>query len=223
MAGYRPSRSLAQLSNVLWPTPQLYERLWRVRSVSLLSRGTFTLADELRELRSAIASSGIVADIGCSEGLYARTVAATGATVIAVDHSTAFLRRVILHAGPLPVVAVRAMAQHLPIADSSVDGVMIGGTLNEIGDLPAAVAEMARIAKPGARLFSMSLVRGGSTAGRALQSFLRCTGVVFPTVARTTDLYRRAGFRVEKVAQDGVVLRITATRVDSADASPITS
>lgn len=215
MGPHRSHRSLAQLSNVVWPTPQLYERLWRVRSASLLSGGAITLADELRELRSTMPTTGIVVDIGCSEGLYSRTVAAEGTTVIAVDHSMAFLRRVVARSGPLPVVAVQALAQHLPIADASLDGVMIGGSLNEIGDMAAAAAEMARVTKPGAPLFSMSLVTAASTRRRVVQRLLRVTGVVFPTVARTIDLYSRAGFRIEGVAQDGIVLRLRGIRLTS--------
>lgn len=215
MGPYRAQRTLAQLSNLVPPTPQLYERLWRVRSVSLLSRGALTLADELAELRTVMPTVGIVADIGCSEGLYARTVAAGGPTVVAVDHSRPFLRRVRMHAGALPVVAVRALAQHLPIAEASLDGVMIGGSLNEIGDMAAAAGEMARVAKPGARLFSMSLVHAASRPGRLVQTLVRPTGIVFPTVARTLDLYERAGFRIDSHALDGIVMRITGTRMNA--------
>ena len=213
MGGVHAPRTLAQLSNVVPPTPQLYERLWRTRSVALLSRGTLSLDAELAALRRWMPTDGVLADIGCSEGLYARTMAAVGATVVAVDHSRPFLRRVGRHAAGLPVASVRALAQRLPIDDGSLDGVMIGGSLNEIGDLVGAATEMGRVTKPGGRLFSMSLVQATGRKGRLVQSFLGRTGIVFPTVARTQDLFERAGFRIETCDRDGIVLRIAGTRV----------
>ena len=212
MGGAHAPRTLAQLSNVVPPTPQLYERVWRTRSVSLLSHGTLTLQGELAALRHWMPTEGVLADIGCSEGLYARTMAAAGATVVAVDHSRPFLRRVGRHAAGLAVAPVRALAQRLPIDDGVLDGVMIGGSLNEIGDLVGAVSEMGRVTKPGGRLFSMSLVQATGTKGRLLQSLLGLTGIVFPTVARTQDLFERAGFQIETCDRDGIVLRIAGTR-----------
>ena len=215
MGGAHAPRSLAQLSNVVPPTPQLYERLWRTRSVSLLSHGTLSLHAELTALRRWMPTDGVLADIGCSEGLYARTMAAVGATVVAIDHSRPFLRRVGRRAAGLPVAPVRALAQRLPIGDGALNGVMIGGSLNEIGDLDGAVAEMGRVTQPGGRLFSMSLVQATSTKGRLMQSVLGLTGIVFPTVARTQDLFERAGFRIETCDRDGIVLRIAGTRATS--------
>jgi hypothetical protein len=42
---------------------------------------------------------------------------------------------------------------------------------------------------------------------------------VFPSDAETVDLYERSGFRVDASVRDGIVLRITGTRV----CSPVTT
>lgn len=255
MGDRSPQRTLAQLSNVVPPTPQLYERLWRHRSLSILSSGQTSTAEELQELvgvfrssfdrtdnetgahgpdnhlstvdrtdnetgahgfeknRSGESSSRVIVDIACSEGLYARTLATEfGATVIAVDHSLAFLKRLIHRSGALPIIAIQALAQNLPIASGSVDGVVIGGSLNEIGDQAHAVAEMGRIAATGSTMFSMSLTPAATRFGRTVQKLARLGGVVFPTVDATTQLFAAAGFAVEPPQTDGVVLRLHGTR-----------
>lgn len=208
-------RTLAQLSNVVAPTPQLYERIWRVRSLSLLSGRAFPNSEELAELNhwfEPLPPRSIVIDIGCSEGLYARSVAASGHIVIAIDHSRPFLERVIKHRKNLPIVAIRTVAQHLPIADASCDGVMIGGTLNEIGDQTTAATEMGRVCRPGGLFFDMSLTRASSRGGKALQALLRPTGVRFPTRDATKQLFINAGFEVDRMRADRVVLRLEGHR-----------
>jgi ubiquinone/menaquinone biosynthesis C-methylase UbiE len=132
--------------------------------------------------------------------------------VLAVDHSQPFLERVIKRGGSLPIVCVRSIAQVLPFADASVDAVMIGGSLNEIGDRAKAASEMGRVCKPGGLLFDMSLTKASTTPGRLLQTLLKPSGVEFPTTIETRALFERAGFTVDRMRADGVVLRIDGTR-----------
>jgi ubiquinone/menaquinone biosynthesis C-methylase UbiE len=171
------------------------------------------------ELAWMVAAAGVVpgavaVDVACSEGLYARGLAAAGATVLAIDHSLPFLRRVVRRARAegLDVVAVRALAQHLPVATGSVAAVVMGGSLNEIGDRGAAVAEMGRVCAPGGRVASMSLVRGRSRRGRALQKLLGPAGIEFPTEADTTALFTAAGFVELDVRRERVVVRLAGRR-----------
>lgn len=211
----RAPRTLAQLSNVVAPTPQLYERVWRVRSLSLLSGRSFPNSEELAELNhwfATLSPKSVVVDIGCSEGLYARSVAANGHLVVAVDHSRPFLERVMKHKGILPIVAIRAVAQQLPLSDGSCDAVMIGGTLNEIGDAAGATAEMGRICTTSGLLFDMSLTRASTRSGRLLQTALAFAGVRFPSREATRTLFTAAGFDVDRMRADGVVVRIEGHR-----------
>jgi SAM-dependent methyltransferase len=217
MGTHHPPRTLAQLSNVVPPTPQLYERLWRVRSLSLLSGRSFPNSEELSELNSwfkPLPAGSRIVDVGCSEGLYARSLAASGHTVFALDHSKLFLERVIerTKGSGLAIVCVRAIAQHMPLADASAAAVMIGGSLNEIGDQVQATAEMGRVCAPGGLLFDMSLTTAQTLAGRILQTVLRTSGVEFPSKDKTRALFEQAGFSVDRMRADGVVLRLEGTR-----------
>jgi SAM-dependent methyltransferase len=216
MGKRRPQRSLAQLSNVVPPTPQLYERLWRGRSLSLLSRRPFPLAEELAELTAAInpQAGEVIVDVACSEGLYGRTLAAGGAEVLAVDHSEPFLQRTRKHANDLrvSVTAVRALAQYLPFVDGCADAVVMGGSLNEIGDQPGALAEMGRVCRDGGRWFTMSLVTATKFGGKVAQKLAGTGGITFPSRERTIEMAEAAGLVVDEAYQDGVVLRLAGTR-----------
>lgn len=216
MGGAHAPRTLAQLSNLVPPTPQLYERLWRVRSLSLLSGRSFPIAEELTELDRALpeVDDAVCVDIGCSEGLYARHLAARGARVIAIDHSRPFLKRARARAdrAGTRIAPVRATAQRLPIRDDAVDAAVIGGSLNEIGDRRAAVGELARVVRPGGIVFVMSLVTATTSRGRVLQRVLGPSGIEFPSLADTTEEFEAAGFDVAAQALDRVVARTTLVR-----------
>ncbi len=214
MGNASAARTVAQLSNVTPPTPQLYERLWRVRSLSLLSGRSFPNAEELAELVACLAPKpgAVFVDVACSEGLYARALATKGATVIAIDHSLRFLRRVQIRAGSLPIVSVRALAQNLPISSDALDGAAMGASLNEIGDQPRAVAEMARVTRPGGAVFSMSLTTATTRVGRLVQRAVSPLGITTPTVEETIALFESAGLDVRSRELDRIVFRVGAAR-----------
>ncbi len=213
----RAARTLAQVTNVAPLIPEMYEAIWRRRSLGLLSGRTFTIAEELAEMTGAIGAidGGLVIDVGCSEGLYARRLARNGARVIAIDHSKAFLRRLLHRAAMrgVQVAAVRSLAQRLPVIDGHADAVVVGGSLNEIGDRATALREAARVLRPGGRLFVMSLTKATSPAGRVAQTTIRASGVAFPSAQATIDEIEAAGLKVVDHRTDRVVSRITAERL----------
>lgn len=216
MGDHRRSSTLAQLANYAPPTSRIYERLWRVHSLGLLSGRTFPIAEELGELDVAVpvADGDVVVDVACSEGLYGRHLAGRGATVIAVDHSLPFLRaarRRATHEG-IVLALVQAEAQHLPVVTGALSAAVMGGSMNEIGDQAAAGREMARVVRSGGRGFDMSLVRATRGRGRALQAALRPSGITFPTLAARLAVYQGAGFTVTSHRLDRVVSRVALTR-----------
>lgn len=215
LGDHRWSKTPAQISNVVPPTPQLYEKVWRRRSLTLLSGRPFPIAEELAELATAMnpAPGAVFVDVGCSEGLYARALADAGATVIAVDHSRGFLRRVVLTSGDRPVVAVRAVAQSLPLASAAFAGAVLGASLNEIGDQATCLDEMARVTKVGGRMFSMSLTTATTRRGRTLQRLLGPTGIAIPSVDETIALAQRAHWSIVDQRLDRIVLRVTGERL----------
>ncbi len=213
----RAPRTLAQVTNIAPVVPEMYEAIWRCRSLGLLSGRTFTIAEELAEMRAAVGpvDRGLVIDVGCSEGLYARGLAAEGARVIAIDHSHGFLRR-LLHRAAMSgvhVAAVRALAQRLPVLDGHADAVVVGGSLNEIGDRAGALSEAARVLRPGGRLFVMSLTKATSPAGRVVQMTMRASGIVFPSAQTTIEEIEAVDLKIVDHRTDRVVSRITAERL----------
>lgn len=90
-----------------------------------------------------------VADIGCGKGRFTRLVKERHPTaaVIAVDLAEAMLAHV-----PAGILPVAASMTALPLATSSVQAAYATESLEHAVDIEAAVAELARIVKPGGRI-----------------------------------------------------------------------
>jgi ubiquinone/menaquinone biosynthesis C-methylase UbiE len=90
-----------------------------------------------------------VADVGCGKGRFARIVKERnpGATVVALDLAEAMLKPI-----PAEIERVAASMTALPLATEAFDGAYATESLEHAIDIPAAVAELARIVKPGGRI-----------------------------------------------------------------------
>ena len=111
------------------------------------------------------------------------------------------------------MIAVRALAQHVPLETGAVDGIAIGASLNEIGDIDGAIREASRVSREGARLFSMSLTNATTRSGRFLQRLAGSSGIVFPTRESTLAFFESNDFVVDSpIRTDRVVVRLTATK-----------
>lgn len=212
--------SPAQLVNALPPTVWAYERLWRPRALSLLSGEPFGYRRELALVAGLLAPAGggLIVDVACSSGLYARALArALGAAaghVVGIDHALPMLRqaRAFARAEGLRVSFVRARAQALPFAAGAAAGLAMGGSLNEIGDVAGALGELRRALAPGGRCALMCLVRAETGAGRALQGALGLGGLSFPTLAELNLRLAAAGLRLRSQWRHGVVVFCLLTR-----------
>jgi ubiquinone/menaquinone biosynthesis C-methylase UbiE len=107
-----------------------------------------------------------VLDLGCGAARNAAPMAAEGATVIGTDLAWPMLeaaRRRMETAGVARRVAlVRAPMDALPLGDASVDLVVAHGIWNlarSAAELRRALAESARVARPGAGLFVFTFSR----------------------------------------------------------------
>ena len=169
-------------------TAKAYEPLWRHRSVGLLTRGAFSTARELRTLLAwtAPVAGTEVLDVGCSAGLYARTLAAAGANVHALDASRPFLEEAARLAARdgVGLTLVQGDAHALPFPDDRFDVVVVGATLNELADPRRALGEVARVLRPAGRAWFMFARRAGPL-GRPLQALMGWGGLRFP---EPTDL-----------------------------------
>ena len=90
-----------------------------------------------------------VADVGCGKGRFARIVKERNphASVVALDLAEAMLRGI-----PPDIERVAASMTALPLATGAFDGAYATESLEHAVDIPGAVAELARIVKPGGRI-----------------------------------------------------------------------
>lgn len=89
-------------------------------------------------------------DIGCGEGRLARDLRARGHRVTAIDTSTTLLEAA--RAADPGGTYLDASATALPFADGAFDLAIAYNSLMDVHDMPATVAEAARVLEPGGRL-----------------------------------------------------------------------
>lgn len=104
-------------------------------------------------LRDLLPKSGHVVDIGCGEGTFARYAATAQRPVTGVDSDAS-----VLPAPSGPTVFVRGRAEQVPLPDCYADAVTAIMVLHHT-DVPAAVAEIRRILKPGGLLLVLGIAR----------------------------------------------------------------
>lgn len=129
----------------------LYARLVVPRLIHRVMGG-----DRLRPLRERVVAgaSGRVLEIGIGAGanlpLYGREVV----SLLGVDPSPYLLAQARRTAGwlPFPVSLLEQSAEHLPLADASVDTAVVSWSLCSIPDPLAALREARRVLVPGGTL-----------------------------------------------------------------------
>ncbi|MBL8728221.1 MAG: class I SAM-dependent methyltransferase [Planctomycetes bacterium] len=142
-------------------------------------------------------------DVACGPGLLLCAAVERGLAAAGVDLST---EAVSLAQELLPAADVRqGNAERLPFADGSFDGVTCLGSIERFLDREAALREMLRVGRPGARY--CFLVRNANTivwrfwrqglGRREVQGHQDAQ-----TIAQWRELFVRVGFRVERVLPD---------------------
>jgi SAM-dependent methyltransferase len=203
--------SLAQSTNHWKVTASVYEDLWRKRSLSLLTGEEFPIEKEKELLLDWVKPKpgGIYLDVGCSTALYARTLkkAEPESRQIAIDFSKAMLleARLKSEAEQADIYFIRADAREMPFFANSFDGVVMGGTLNELTDELKVLFECRRVLKNRGVMFMMHLIKADHWAGRMLQEPAEWSGIHFWSVDESNEMFERAGFRVEEQFTKGIV------------------
>ena len=117
------------------------DRSWRRRAVAL----------------ARLESAGRAVDVGAGTGDLTFALAAAsaaGSRIVAADLSRGMLD---VARGRGPVLAVIASAESLPFADGSLDRVISGFTVRNVGDLPRALRDFRRVLGPGGRAVILEL------------------------------------------------------------------
>lgn len=203
--------SIAQSTNHWRMTASVYEDLWRKRSTSILTGEDFPIEKE-QELLSEWVSprkGGCYLDVGCSTALYARTLKKKepGATLMALDFSVQMLEeaRFKAEADQTDIYFLRADARNMPFFSKTFDGIVMGGTLNELTDELKVLFECRRIIKDDGVFFMMHLIKAGTWYGRLFQDSAEWSGIKFWTTEESNELFKRAGFRVGEQFEKGIV------------------
>jgi demethylmenaquinone methyltransferase/2-methoxy-6-polyprenyl-1,4-benzoquinol methylase len=171
------------LMRILESAPHRYERGMRLLTFGRIDRA-------YDELASLVEPGQRVIDIGCGTGALTRRVATRGAVVKGIDVNVEMLaiarRRVVDEGLDATVELVEAGVAELDAEpDDAYDAVVSGMCFSELSDdeLRYALAEVARILRPGGRLLVADEVRPRRGLFRFFNAFVR-----FPLVCITYAL-----------------------------------
>ena len=105
-----------------------------------------------------IPPGGVALDVGSGPGNVTASLARAagpGGLALGIDISEPMLERAVRNEAGPQVGFIRADAQRLPLRDNTVDAVVSTAVLQLVPDPTAALAEMARVLRPGGRLAVM--------------------------------------------------------------------
>ena len=214
------AHNVVNLANYPPGAGPVYEPLWRTRSLTLLTGEEFPNDREVEVIAglARVDRGGLYLDLGCSAGLYARSLAAKlgdRGKVLGVDIAPTMLKEAVRRAkrtGTFPSFA-RADAEDLPFTDGAFAGAVCGGTLNEFGNPARVLRETNRVLRPGGRVVIMGILRAKTRYGRMLQHLLSMGGLRFFEPEELTSLLGHAGFEPDPLQVHNVVFFAGATRL----------
>jgi len=209
-----------------------YDRMNRLLTAGLYQRWRREALD-----RIAVGPGDRLLDVACGTGDLAELAGRRGAEVLGLDFARAMLAGAVRR--QVPAFLAQADGALLPVADASADVVTCGFALRNFESLPIALAEMARVLRPGGRLAILEvdqpespLLRaghgfyfnhivpliGGLLSDRKAYAYLPQSTVYLPPAAELRALIEKAGFT--DVAQQrrgfGAAQILTARRAGAA-------
>jgi ArsR family transcriptional regulator len=112
----------------------------------------------LHALVGLVADDWVIGDLGCGTGAMAQTLAPFVKRVVAVDSSHEMLRAARRRLEAVTNVDIRqGDVEALPIADGELDAAVVMLVLHHLAEPARALAEAARVVKPGGRLLVVDM------------------------------------------------------------------
>ncbi|HEY3810265.1 MAG TPA: class I SAM-dependent methyltransferase [Acidimicrobiales bacterium] len=132
----------------------------------------------------------LVVDVGSGTGAVAEAAAARGARVVVADRSTGM----VAHPAGRTWPAVAADARALPFRPATFDGALAGFVVNHLHPGPA-LAEMARVVRPGGAVLASTWAAGADPVKAAVDAVVVSWGWVPPAwyVAMKTEVLPISG------------------------------
>ena len=171
----------------------------------------------LREV-GAVPAGATVLDAPCGGGVAFRHLRPeAGVRYLAADLDPRMLERARAEArrrGVSGIEFLQADVTDLPLDDASVDFCLSSAGLHCFRDPGAAMAEIARCLRPGARLVATAAVRGAGRRQDALIALYRRLGIFGPggTVEDLAGWARQAGLDDVHIRRSGAIARLDAVR-----------
>ncbi|WP_441000711.1 class I SAM-dependent methyltransferase [Fodinibius sp. SL11] len=201
----------AQSSNHWKVTAAVYEDIWRKRSLSILTGEEFPISKEQELLIEWLdpRPQKVYLDIGCSTALYGRLIKKEQpqCKVVSLDFSRQMLEEARFKAEveQTDLYLLRADARYMPFFGATFDGLVMGGTLNELTDPMKVLYESRRIIKKDGVFFMMHLIKSPTWYIRLMQDSAGLGGLTFWTVEESNQMFNRAGFSIVDQFTKGIV------------------
>ena len=121
-----------------------------VRTLRSMVPGRFRLFDPIMAERGGWAGRDVL-DLGCAGGFMTEALAERGARATGIDPAAHAIEAARAHAAAqgLSIHYDVGVGEALPYADASFDAVVCVDVLEHVADLPAVLAETARVLRPG--------------------------------------------------------------------------
>jgi demethylmenaquinone methyltransferase / 2-methoxy-6-polyprenyl-1,4-benzoquinol methylase len=132
------------------PIAASYERWAAILSLGQDRRWRESLVEGI-----GLPAGTLVLDVAAGTGSITRSLTKSGFRVVALDQSPEMLAMLDAPA----VHRILATGEKLPLASGSVGGVTFGYLLRYVEDLPAALAELARVVRPGGIIAALEFGR----------------------------------------------------------------
>ena len=210
---------LVVMYDVLLQAAVYESKLWYPLVLNLFGGfGCITLPQLIGIVREMVGSvAGRVLDVASGPGTFGRRLASPSRRVYGIDISTGMLARGAACAKRERIANVcfaRALAEALPFANEVFDAALCCGSLHLFPDTVAALCEIARTLKPGARLIVVSLCAGSAGLLRFPRVCvrLRRRGLRVFVIPELESELAQAGFFMFRPATYGSILTFSACK-----------